>query len=67
MRHELSPVVVGDRVCFQGRREISGTIQGFTLSEYPFYVKWDKGTDDWYKAADLKLIDYSKMQPLSKK
>lgn len=49
-------IKIGDRVYFKANPKITGTIKGFYLSEYTIYVKWDKGTDDWYKPEDLTLI-----------
>lgn len=61
----LIPLKIGTRVSFQGQT-IHGTIDGFVYhakDSSPFseqilaHVKWDKGTDDWYKGQDLKVLN----------
>ncbi|MGH7175390.1 MAG: hypothetical protein ACREGR_03475, partial [Minisyncoccia bacterium] len=47
----------GDRVSWFANPATKGTIKDIFLTEHPFWVFWDKGTDDWYKGSDLRLIN----------
>lgn len=49
-------IKVGDRVQFRNTN-VLGTILKIFLTEHPFYVQWDKGTEDWYKGEDLKKLN----------
>lgn len=53
----MQKIKIGDRVQFFSNPEITGTITEIYLYEYPFYVKWDDGKDDWYKASQLRLLE----------
>lgn len=53
-------VKIGDRVAWRAKPDLHGTITKIFLTAHPFYVKWDKGTDDWYKGEDLVLLEKPK-------
>jgi len=49
-------VKIGDRVGWRYKPDFKGTIKEIFLDVNPFYVVWDKGTDDWYQGVDLILL-----------
>lgn len=45
-------VAVGDRVRWFASDK-QGVVKEIYLSEFPFYVLWDDGKDDWYRGTQL--------------
>ena len=56
-REPYKKVKIGDRVAWRASPKITGTVKEIYLTAHPFYVLWDKGTDDWYKGEDLVLLE----------
>jgi hypothetical protein len=52
----MQKVNIGDRVSWFSNTDLRGTVKGIFLTEYPFYIIWDNGKDDWYKGSDLRKI-----------
>ncbi|RJQ26723.1 hypothetical protein C4577_02945 [Candidatus Parcubacteria bacterium] len=52
----MQEIKVGDRVSWFANPDTVGTVKQIFLTDHPFWVFWDKGTDDWYSGKDLRLL-----------
>jgi hypothetical protein len=52
----MDEIRVGDRVYWYANPNLFGTIKQIYLDKHPFYVVWDKGTEDRYKGCYLKKV-----------
>jgi hypothetical protein len=52
----MEKVRVGDRVSWFANPDRHGTVKGIYLTDHPFWVFWDNGTDDWYKGSNLRKL-----------
>ena len=56
-KETMKKIEKGDRVSWFSNPSLKGTVKEIYLTANPFYVVWDKGTDDWYKGEDLRKVE----------